>query len=100
MWRLRQKEVDLDNRIKGRSRDESSSRRHQKDTSSLRSTINSHDIDDYRAEPSCSQSRSAHDRRHKRGDEGLGDEDIEEFLHSRSQPLFFLSSPSEDTCMS
>ncbi|KAI6701534.1 hypothetical protein NL676_015858 [Syzygium grande] len=89
MWRLRQKEVELDNRIKGRSRDESSnrressSRRHHKDATSSRSTSNSHDIDDYSAEPSCSQSRSAHDRRHKRGDEGFGDEDIEEFLHSR-----------------
>lgn len=83
MWRLRQKELELDNRIKGRSRDESSSRRYHKDASSSRSPSNRHDIDDYSAEPSCSQSKSAHENRHKRGDEGLGDEEIEEFLHSR-----------------
>ncbi|XP_030517676.1 uncharacterized protein LOC115731178 [Rhodamnia argentea] len=83
MWRLRQKELELDNRIKGRSRDESSSRRDRKGASSSRSTSTRHDIDDYSAEPSCSQSRSAHESRLKRGDEGLGDEEIEEFLHSR-----------------
>lgn len=84
MWRLRQKELELDNRIKGRSRDESSSRRHHKDASSSRSSSSDrHDIDDHSVEPSCSQSRSAHESRHKRGDEGLGDEEIEEFLLSR-----------------
>ncbi|KAF8027882.1 hypothetical protein BT93_E0719 [Corymbia citriodora subsp. variegata] len=83
MWRLRQKELELDNRIKGRSREESSSRRHHKDASPSRSSSNGHDIDDYSVETSCSRSRSAHESHRKRGDEGLGDEEIEEFLHSR-----------------
>ncbi|XP_021862091.1 uncharacterized protein [Spinacia oleracea] len=77
MWRIRQKEKELDDRLKDRSRDyhSHSSREGTSDLSgsqSKRHSLNS----------SCSSSKRSYEDRSKE-DEGLRDEDIEEFLHSR-----------------
>ncbi|XP_010674906.2 uncharacterized protein LOC104890977 [Beta vulgaris subsp. vulgaris] len=93
MWRVRQKELELDDRIKGRSRDYcshssrdghrelsgSQSKRHDSNTtcSSSRSQSKKHD-----SNASCASSKRSYEN-HAKEDEGLRDEEIEEFLHSR-----------------
>ncbi|KAL5855195.1 hypothetical protein ACOSQ3_005029 [Xanthoceras sorbifolium] len=83
MWRVRQKELELNDRLKGRSRDESSCRRQRDGGNSSRSSSKSHGTDIDSAITSCSSSKRVHDSSYSREDEGLRDEDVEEFLHSR-----------------
>lgn len=75
MWRVRKKERELDDRVKGRPKDGDShvSREGERELSQRRSKR--HDSD-----ASCSSSKRLYD---SRDDEGLRDEEIEKFLHSR-----------------
>ncbi|XP_052173749.1 uncharacterized protein LOC127789040 isoform X2 [Diospyros lotus] len=78
MWRVRQKELQLDNRLKGRSEDDSSTGgtyRDMNDSQRATSIKTS-------AGASHSSSKRAMQDCHSR-DDGLKDEDIEEFLQSR-----------------
>lgn len=111
MWRLRQKELELDKRIKEKSIDKRSKERSHRDDNLSRGTERHSGIDN---STRTSASRSSHreygcdkndksssDRNHKddkssnvytscpseheheHGVEGLKDEELEEFLHSR-----------------
>lgn len=77
MWKVRQKEIELDDRIKGRSRDGShggsSHRDHDSSSTSKRSPMS---VDN--ASASCSSS----ERVNESGD-SREDEELEKFLHSR-----------------
>uniref|UniRef100_A0A7N0TWU1 Uncharacterized protein n=1 Tax=Kalanchoe fedtschenkoi TaxID=63787 RepID=A0A7N0TWU1_KALFE len=75
MWRLQQKEKELDERIKKRMRDEG--HRETNHTSSRRYAVEKVD------RVSCSSSRMSREGFSPRDDEGLKDEEIEEFLHAR-----------------
>lgn len=76
MWRARQKEIELDDRLRGKIRDEGSSGRSYRSgrTESGRSSKRQIDTETD-ASSSCSS--------RKRTDEGLRDDEVEEFLHSR-----------------
>ncbi|MBA0614358.1 hypothetical protein Godav_014663 [Gossypium davidsonii] len=82
MWRVRQKELELNDRLKGRSKKDTSHSRSYGDTSnSSRRTSGKHESD---FSASCSSSkRPAKSSRSREDDEGLRDEEIEEFLQSR-----------------
>ncbi|KAB2602694.1 cylicin-2-like [Pyrus ussuriensis x Pyrus communis] len=79
MWRLRQKEKELDNRLKG-NKDES---RCRGDSNSPRCSGKGHAVADDSAGPSCSSRKREYESCHSRQENGLGDEELEEFLHSR-----------------
>ncbi|PPD77192.1 hypothetical protein GOBAR_DD25911 [Gossypium barbadense] len=81
MWRVRQKELELNDRLKGRSKKDTSHSRSYGDTSnSSRRTSGKHESD---FSASCSSSkRPAKSSRSMEDDEGLRDEEIEEFLQS------------------
>ncbi|KAK9286279.1 hypothetical protein L1049_014669 [Liquidambar formosana] len=84
MWRVRQKERELDERLKGRVGDNSSSDRSHRDISnSPRSASKRHATTDKNAGASCSSSKRVSEDCYSREEEGLRDEEIEEFLHSR-----------------
>ncbi|CAK9145010.1 unnamed protein product [Ilex paraguariensis] len=84
MWRVRQKEQELDDRLKGRLRNESSSDRSHGDISeSQRSKGKRHIDDKANATFSSSQSKRVAQDCHLRDNEGLKDNEVEEFLHSR-----------------
>ncbi|KAI8027010.1 hypothetical protein LOK49_LG02G03265 [Camellia lanceoleosa] len=84
MWRVRQKELELDDRLKGRMGDDSSSGRSQRDSSdSQRSTNKRHSLIDTNVTDPCSSSKRVIQDSYAREDEGLKNEDIDEFLHSR-----------------
>ncbi|KAJ8434107.1 hypothetical protein Cgig2_005786 [Carnegiea gigantea] len=78
MWRVRQKELELDDRLKGKSRDEGSHVKEEGDRVTSRSRSKRRDSD-----ASCSSSKISYEDRHSRDDYGLKDEEIEKFLHSR-----------------
>ncbi|KAI4375926.1 hypothetical protein MLD38_013740 [Melastoma candidum] len=85
MWRVRQKERDLDNRLK-RSVDDNNRWGKHKDTGHPRHGGGRHDSNcDDAGRPSSSRgaSHKNHRARDDPGDEGFGDEEMEEFLHSR-----------------
>lgn len=85
MWRIRQKELELDNRLKGSSRDASrNGRTHYKDTvSTSRSVSKRLSLNDDASSASRSSSKVVHENLESNIDEGLKDEEVEEFLHSR-----------------
>ncbi|KAL8541667.1 hypothetical protein ACS0TY_002799 [Phlomoides rotata] len=85
MWRLREKQLELDNRIRG-GRNESSSERGSKDVSeSRRSTSRGRN----EMETSASTSLSSKKRSFRDFDpmesEGLRDDEVDEFLYSRTK---------------
>lgn len=100
MWRVRQKELELDDKLKGTSRDYRShtsrdgysesfgrpSKRHDSNTScsSRKRSYEDPSKEDKRRDPnaSCSLSKRSYED-YSKEDEGLRDEEIEEFLHSR-----------------
>lgn len=84
MWRARQKELELNDQLKGRSRAEDSSRKHRDTGTSSRNSSKWHDTDMDSGAASCSSSKRVHESSYSRDDGGLRDEEIEEFLHSRS----------------
>ncbi|KAJ6310348.1 hypothetical protein OIU76_015138 [Salix suchowensis] len=72
MWRVREKELELDDRLRGRSRhDGNSSKNHRDVGNDFRSTSRRHSLNE---NDTSSYSRE---------DEGLRDEEVDEFLHSR-----------------
>ncbi|KAL3843824.1 hypothetical protein ACJIZ3_001227 [Penstemon smallii] len=81
MWRLREKQLELDNRIRG-TRTESISGRSYKDANESHKSRGSNEV-----EPSASPSNKSKKRivedLHSGDDEGLKDDEIEEFLYSR-----------------
>ncbi|KAF5731880.1 hypothetical protein HS088_TW18G00566 [Tripterygium wilfordii] len=84
MWRVRQKERELNDKLKGKPRNESRNDRNQKDIGNYpRSESKRHAIADENASASCSSSREVVEYCHSRDDDGLRDKEIEEFLHSR-----------------
>lgn len=87
MWRARQKELELEGRIKERSRDErTNSQTHHKDrVSTSRSTDKGHADNDDSGRDSCSSSKRLLEKSYtdKDEDRGLRDEEVEEFLQSR-----------------
>ncbi|XVF68155.1 hypothetical protein PTKIN_Ptkin10aG0181200 [Pterospermum kingtungense] len=81
MWRVRQKELELNDSLKGRSKDDSRQRRSHGDTSNChRSTSRRHESN---FSASCSSSKRMAESSYSREDEGLRDEEIEDFLRSR-----------------
>uniref|UniRef100_A0A7C9AUZ6 Uncharacterized protein n=1 Tax=Opuntia streptacantha TaxID=393608 RepID=A0A7C9AUZ6_OPUST len=80
MWRVRQKELELDDRLKGKSRDEGSHVKEGGDRETSRSISKRRDSD-----ASCSSSRRSYEDHHSGDDDGLKDEEIEKFLHSRAK---------------
>lgn len=78
MWRARQKELELDDNLKGQSRDEGTVIRGERDVEMSRSRRKRHDSD-----ASCSSSKRSYEDHHFSDSEGLRDEEIEKFLHSR-----------------
>ncbi|XP_021814487.1 transcription initiation factor TFIID subunit 3 isoform X2 [Prunus avium] len=83
MWRLRQKEIELDNRLKGKMKYESRNDRSQRDSNCSRSSSKGHDVTDDNASPTCSSRKREYDSCHSREENCLRDEELEEFLHSR-----------------
>ncbi|KAL6989492.1 hypothetical protein U1Q18_015242 [Sarracenia purpurea var. burkii] len=84
MWRVRQKEIELDDRLKGRLRDDSSSGRSNRDSSdSQRSANKRHTYIETSASVQCSSSKRVIQDCSSREDEGFKDDEIDEFLHSR-----------------
>ncbi|XP_048430975.1 uncharacterized protein LOC103938250 isoform X1 [Pyrus x bretschneideri] len=79
MWRLRQKEKELDNRLKGNKAES----RCRGDSNSPRCSGKGHAVTDDSAGPSCSSRKREYESCHSRQENGLGDEELEEFLHSR-----------------
>ncbi|MCD9559027.1 hypothetical protein HAX54_016743 [Datura stramonium] len=79
MWKLRQKEVELENRLNGRSADKNSDTKCHSFSVSERRSRERCDTD---SGTSGSKKREIQDS-HSSEDEGLRDAEIEEFLHSR-----------------
>ncbi|XP_004289722.1 PREDICTED: uncharacterized protein LOC101314326 [Fragaria vesca subsp. vesca] len=83
MWRIRQKELELDERLKGKMKDPSRSDRNPGNGNTARSDSKRHAaMDDY-ASATCSSSQRVDERCHSREESGLRDKELEEFLHSR-----------------
>ncbi|XP_059653093.1 uncharacterized protein LOC132300146 [Cornus florida] len=84
MWRARQKELELDERLRGRSKEESSSSRsHRNVSDSSRNTSKRHADHEVNASAPSLSSKGGIQDCYSRDDEGLRDAEIEEFLHSR-----------------
>lgn len=83
MWRLRQKEQELDNRLKGRLRDDSSSDRSRRDTSESRRSTSKRLSDREGTDSASRMSKREIQDLSPREEKGLRDEEIEEFLQSR-----------------
>ncbi|XP_042500979.1 G patch domain-containing protein 1 homolog [Macadamia integrifolia] len=81
MWRVRRKELQLDDRLKERSRDKGTSRRYQdhNNTSGIRTC---RETERGAADVSASSNRGFGDC-YSTEEGGLWDEEVEEFLHSR-----------------
>uniref|UniRef100_A0A5B7BZF9 Uncharacterized protein n=1 Tax=Davidia involucrata TaxID=16924 RepID=A0A5B7BZF9_DAVIN len=85
MWQVRQKELELDDRLKRRQNDKSSSGRSHRDIcDSPRSTSKRRAGSETNASAACSSGERVIQDCYSREDEGLRDEEIENFLHSRS----------------
>ncbi|PRQ22154.1 hypothetical protein RchiOBHm_Chr6g0247131 [Rosa chinensis] len=83
MWRIRQKELELDERLKGKMKDESRNDRNPGDGNTPRSTSKRHASMEDNVSATCSSSQGVYERCHSREENGLRDEELEEFLHSR-----------------
>ncbi|GAB2233750.1 hypothetical protein Droror1_Dr00002979 [Drosera rotundifolia] len=85
MWRSRQKELELDNKLKGKSKSES---RHSSitkhDRESSRSTSRGHGRDDDDSKTTSSSSKKSPERC-RREEDSLREEDLREFLNSRAK---------------
>lgn len=81
MWRVRQKELELNEKLKRRSKDRSSCSSHADIDNSSRSLTNKHVVDDKGA--TASSSKRECESNYSSENEGLRDEEVEVFLHSR-----------------
>ncbi|KAF2320746.1 hypothetical protein GH714_030484 [Hevea brasiliensis] len=79
------KELELDDRLKGRSRQENCSSTNNRESidDSSRSTSKRHAANDNNTSASCSSSKQISRNCYSKEDEGLMDDEVEEFLHSR-----------------
>ncbi|CAA2963744.1 nucleolar 58-like [Olea europaea subsp. europaea] len=83
MWRLRQKEKELDSRLRG-SRNGSSKRRSGSDVSNTsRSTSREYYDNESHSSASSSSKKRVTRESHPSKDDGLKDDEMEEFLHAR-----------------
>lgn len=83
MWRVRKKELELDDRLKGRLKDESRVRDDEYHSDSSEWHPRRDEADEYASGLSTS-SKQSHEDYIKSEDRSLRDEEIEKFLHSRS----------------
>ena len=83
MWRIRQKELELDERLKGKMKDERRNDRNLGNDNTTRSTSKKHAVVDDNARASCSSSKRVYEGSHSKEENGLRDEELDEFLHSR-----------------
>lgn len=81
MWRVRQKELELNEKLKRRSKDRSSCSSHADIDNSSRSLTKKHVVDDNGA--TASSSKRECESNYSSENEGLRDEEVEVFLHSR-----------------
>lgn len=77
MWRVRQKELELDNRLRGKSREGNNASRSRGGSGPSR------DFNYDTPSSSSPSSKRVSEDCHFREDQGLKDEELEEFLHSR-----------------
>lgn len=94
MWRVRQKELELDDKLKSRSRDyhSDSGRDGDRDRDMSGNQSKRHNSNTrHDSNTSCSSSKRSYEE-HSNVDEGLKDEEIEEFLRSRSVNLLLQST--------
>lgn len=83
MWRLREKQLELDTKLRG-TRSESSSGRGHKDThESHTSTSRARSEEENSASASLSSKKRSVDHFNSMEDEGLKDDEIDQFLQSR-----------------
>ncbi|XVF45802.1 hypothetical protein PTKIN_Ptkin02bG0236100 [Pterospermum kingtungense] len=81
MWQVRQRELKLNDRLKGTSKDDSRHNGSHADVSnSSRSTSRRHESD---VRASCSSRKRVAESCYSRENEGLRDEEVEEFLQTR-----------------
>ncbi|KAK4476954.1 hypothetical protein RD792_016124 [Penstemon davidsonii] len=83
MWRLREKQLELNNRLE-RTRNGRSSRRSHEDGRESRSSRDCSEVEPSASASLTSKKRTFHDLPSV-DDEGLKDDEIEEFLHSRTK---------------
>ncbi|XP_010248567.1 PREDICTED: uncharacterized protein LOC104591438 [Nelumbo nucifera] len=91
MWRVRQKELELDDRLKERSRDKSSSRRKhgnyngfdKRKHGDCSDTVRRHEETGKNVDPLCTSSKRVVEECYSSDEGSLRDEEVEEFLHSR-----------------
>lgn len=83
MWRIRQKELELDERLKGKMKDPSRSDRNPGNGNTPRRDSERHTAMDDHASATCSLNQRVDERCHSREESGLRDKELEEFLHSR-----------------
>lgn len=83
MWRSRQKELELDNHLRRRTRDEDSGPNRLRDSKESGRTSKRRHAIDGDIGPSCSSRKRMNEDSDIREDEGLRDEEVDEFLHSR-----------------
>ena len=79
MWRVREKERELDDRLRHKSKDQRSDSVSYREYNSRDSTSKRHAVADDSAKASCSSSDGG----------GLRDEELEEFLRSRLKIYYF-----------
>lgn len=90
MWQLRQKELELDNRLRG-TRNESKGGSGRGISNPSGSTSRECYNNESHASASCSTKKRARRESHPIKDDGLRDDEIEEFLHARyPSPKHFL----------
>ena len=89
MWRVREKELELDDRLRGRSRhDGNSSKNHRDVGNDFRSTSRRHSLNENDTTMPSLSSKIVGSS-YSRENEGLRDEEVDEFLHSRSLENFY-----------
>lgn len=105
MWRVRQKELKMDDRLREESGYDDNCSKNYGDAGDIpRSTGRRHSVNENNTRVSSSSSKRVGSS-YSREDEGLRDEEVEEFLHSRSLKnsfshthMFFPSSVDSFYC--
>ncbi|KAB5541204.1 hypothetical protein DKX38_014178 [Salix brachista] len=83
MWRVREKELELDDRLRGRSRHDGNSSKNHRDVGiDFRSTSRRHSLNENDTTMPSLSSKIVGSS-YSRENEGLRDEEVDEFLHSR-----------------
>jgi hypothetical protein len=80
MWRAREKELKLNHKANRRSKNDSRSSESDRDTGTSSGARRRHPVTE-----ECYSNEVATDNRHPTADEGLKDEEIDKFLHSRAK---------------